>query len=88
MLGFLLRRTAAGGSSPACAVLTLVFCIVRILPGDPAQVILGDFASQPRIEALRKRLGLDRPIWVQYVDVPAQARDAATGASRWSPAAR
>ena len=50
------------------AVLTLVFFIVRILPGDPAMVILGDQASMEAIDALRARLGLDRPLIVQYSD--------------------
>ena len=44
MLGYLLRRTVLAAVT-GLAVLTLVFCIVRILPGDPAHVILGDFAS-------------------------------------------
>lgn len=48
------------------SVLTIVFFIVRILPGDPALVILGDQASMEAIEALRARLGLDRPLVVQY----------------------
>ena len=50
------------------SVLTIVFFIVRILPGDPALVILGDQASMEAIEALRARLGLDRPLPVQYFD--------------------
>ena len=41
-------------------MLTLVFVLVRIVPGDPAQVILGDQASREAIEALRTRLGLDQ----------------------------
>jgi glutathione transport system permease protein len=49
------------------AVLTLVFFIVRVLPGDPAMVILGDQASQAAIEQLRVRLGLDQPLYIQYV---------------------
>ncbi|MCZ8183791.1 MAG: ABC transporter permease [Beijerinckiaceae bacterium] len=49
------------------AVLTLVFIVVRIVPGDPAQVILGDQADATAIAALQQRLGLDRPIWEQYV---------------------
>lgn len=49
------------------AVLTIVFFIVRILPGDPALVILGDQASMAAIEALRERLGLNEPLIVQYV---------------------
>lgn len=57
-------------------VLTLVFVIVRVLPGDPAQVILGDMASQESLEALRSRLGLDRPLPTQYFDF---IRGAVTG---------
>lgn len=48
------------------AVVTLVFFVVRMAPGDPAQVILGDSASQESLTALRTELGLDRPILVQY----------------------
>ncbi len=49
------------------AVLTLVFVLVRIVPGDPAQVILGDQASREAILALRARLGVDKSIPEQYV---------------------
>ncbi len=48
-------------------VLTIVFFIVRVLPGDPALVILGDQASQSAIDALRVRLGLNDPLFVQYL---------------------
>jgi hypothetical protein len=47
--------------------LTLVFVLVRIVPGDPAQLILGDQASREAIETLRHRLGLDLPIGEQYL---------------------
>ena len=50
------------------SVLTIVFFIVRILPGDPALVILGDQASQAAIESLRARLGLDEPLVMQYFE--------------------
>jgi len=50
------------------AVMTLVFVLVRIVPGDPAQVVLGDQASREAIEAMQVRLGLDRPMWEQYVE--------------------
>lgn len=48
------------------AVLTIIFVIVRILPGDPALVILGDQADAATVAALRERLGLNRPILAQY----------------------
>jgi ABC-type dipeptide/oligopeptide/nickel transport system permease component len=49
------------------AVLTLVFVIVRIVPGDPAVAILGDRATPAAVAAMQHRLGLDRPIWAQYL---------------------
>ncbi len=55
------------------AVLTLVFFLVRIVPGDPAQVILGDHATQQAIEALRNRLGLNQPLYQQYWDFVSNA---------------
>lgn len=48
------------------AVLTLVFFLVRIVPGDPALVVLGDQASAEALAAMRTRLGLDKPLIVQY----------------------
>jgi glutathione transport system permease protein len=72
MIAFLIRR-AAFGVATLFAVLTLVFVIVRILPGDPAQLILGDQASREAIEALQTRLGLDQPIPLQYLTFLANA---------------
>ncbi len=67
MSGFVLRRLGFAVIT-LFAVLTLVFFIVRILPGDPAMAMLGDQASMQAIEQLRARLGLDRPLPVQYVE--------------------
>lgn len=47
-------------------VLTLVFVIVRVLPGDPAVAALGDYASKEAVDALRSKMGLDAPLWLQY----------------------
>ena len=47
-------------------VVTIVFIIVRIAPGDPAAVMLGPDATAQDIAALRTRLGLDQPLIVQY----------------------
>ena len=66
MISFLIRRLGFALIT-LFAVLTLVFLLVRIVPGDPAQVILGDQASREAIDALRGRLGLDRPVSEQYV---------------------
>src|SRR5262245_20005318 len=48
-------------------VVTIVFVIVRVTPGDPAAVMLGPDATAADIAALRERLGLDQSIPVQYV---------------------
>ena len=66
MAAFLIRRIALAFVT-LFTVLTLVFVIVRILPGDPAQLILGDQATREAIEALHARLGLDQPIATQYL---------------------
>ncbi len=49
------------------AVFTVIFFIVRVAPGDPATAVLGDNASQQAVEALRERMGLNEPLWKQYV---------------------
>lgn len=50
------------------AVLTVIFFAIRTLPGDPALAILGDTATDASIAALREKLGLNLPIWRQYLD--------------------
>jgi glutathione transport system permease protein len=49
------------------AMLTAVFVLVRLVPGDPAAVMLGDQASAAALAALRERLGLNLPMQVQYL---------------------
>ncbi|SOC14832.1 ABC transporter permease [Stappia indica] len=65
MTAFVLKRLGFAAIT-LFAVLTIVFFIVRVLPGDPALAILGDQASQSALEALRVRLGLDVPLYQQY----------------------
>ncbi|MFJ6325190.1 MULTISPECIES: ABC transporter permease [unclassified Rhizobium] len=48
-------------------VVTIVFIIVRVTPGDPAAVMLGPDATPADIAALRAQLGLDQPLVLQYV---------------------
>ena len=67
MTAYIVRRSGLALIT-LLAVLTLVFVLVRIVPGDPAQVILGDQASREAILAMRVRLGLDRPLLVQYLE--------------------
>lgn len=49
-------------------LITMVFIIMRILPGDPIRSQLGPKVSEAQAQALRERLGLNRPLIVQYVD--------------------
>jgi peptide/nickel transport system permease protein len=48
-------------------VLTLVFIAMRILPGDPALAVLGPNADGGQLEAFRERMGLNDPLWLQYL---------------------
>lgn len=48
-------------------VVTIVFVIVRVAPGDPAAVMLGPDATAADIATLREKLGLDRPLILQYL---------------------
>ena len=65
MLLFLLRRAATFSATLLVASL-VVFAVLEILPGSPAQVMLGDTATPESIAALEAKLGLDRPAWVRY----------------------
>jgi peptide/nickel transport system permease protein len=49
-------------------VATIIFIILRLIPGDPAQLILGLEAPQARVQEIRKLLGLDQPIYLQYLN--------------------
>jgi peptide/nickel transport system permease protein len=54
----------------------IVFFMVRAIPGDPAQILLGQTATQEQVQAMRAQMGLDKPVPVQYVLF---LRDAFTG---------
>ena len=49
-------------------VVTLVFIAMRILPGDPAVAVLGDAATAEQVALYRERMGLNVPLWQQYLD--------------------
>ncbi len=54
----------------------VVFVTMHLLPGDVAQLLLGDHATNEQLQRLREQLGLDQPVWVQYARF---MRDALTG---------
>jgi peptide/nickel transport system permease protein len=65
VLRYLVRRLAL--TIPVfVGVATLVFSLIHLIPGDPAQAMLGEAAAQEDIQELRHRLGLDRPLLQQY----------------------
>lgn len=67
MLRFVLRRSADAALT-AFLVFSFVFFAMRLLPGDPVVAMLGERAGAETIENVRRSLGLDRPILVQYAD--------------------
>jgi peptide/nickel transport system permease protein len=50
------------------AVVTLVFFLIHIVPGDPARNLAGENATEQQVQAIRAELGLDRPLLTQYSD--------------------
>ncbi|NNG02562.1 MAG: ABC transporter permease [Inquilinus sp.] len=66
MTRYILQRVG-GMAVVMFIVLTVVFVIVRLAPGDPAAMMLGPEASPADAAELRAKMGLDRPIVVQYV---------------------
>lgn len=67
MRRYVLRRVASFAAT-LLVVSALVFVVVRVLPGDPALVIMGTEGSPEVAARLRASLGLDRPIAVQYAE--------------------
>ncbi|MEK5235744.1 ABC transporter permease [Paenibacillus sp. FSL L8-0470] len=48
-------------------VVTAVFFIIRIVPGDPAKMILGEYSTPEALESMHHTLGLDLPLWEQFI---------------------
>lgn len=66
MLVYVMRRF--GAMLPTVFLLTVgIFLMVHLIPGDPVVAMLGEDASQERVETMRRQLGLDAPLPVQYV---------------------
>jgi peptide/nickel transport system permease protein len=66
VLHFLVRRLVM--TIPVLlGVATLVFSLIHLVPGDPVQAMLGESASPADVAEVRRRLGLDQPLVVQYV---------------------
>jgi peptide/nickel transport system permease protein len=80
---FLIRRLLA--AVPVIIVVTVfVFALLHLAPGDPAAIIAGDLATADDIAKIRERLGLDRPLLVQFATWVLQILQGDLGASIFS----
>jgi peptide/nickel transport system permease protein len=65
MIGYLVRRLAT--ALPTLLLVSIaVFALIRLIPGDPVQLMLGDSADPQSVAALRVQYGLDQPMPVQF----------------------
>src|SRR3954465_11287905 len=62
----LLVRRALTGLSVIMGVVTLMFFLLRLAPGDPALLLVGPAATAEQVASQRHALGLDRPLPLQY----------------------
>ena len=62
---YLLRRTVEGLIVLAGA-LVISFVILRVVPGDPAALMLSDMATPAEVEQMRAALGVHKPVWTQF----------------------
>jgi len=67
-LGAFIAKRLAQAIVTLLGAMLVVFLIMRMLPGDPARLIAGPEASQEDVENLRRILGLDKPLYVQFAD--------------------
>src|ERR687887_137772 len=65
MRSYLLRRLWQSAVT-LVGVSLLVFVVLRVIPGDPAKMLLPEGAPQSAVEELNRHLGLREPLWVQY----------------------
>jgi peptide/nickel transport system permease protein len=67
VLKYIIRRLL--GAVPVLFGLSIIlFAFIHLLPGDPAATILGQHAKPELVAEMRQRLGLDLPLWEQYVN--------------------
>lgn len=66
MLGYIVKRLLAVVPT-ILVVITVIFLIVHLAPGDPARVMLGEYASNEDVQELRHEWGLDKPLLVQLI---------------------
>src|SRR5208283_3806838 len=67
MTVFILKRLIYG-ILVLFGVITIVFLLFNVLPGDPARMMLGQRADISSVDAIKKDLGLDKPKFIQYLN--------------------
>ena len=65
MIGFIVRRTLVVIPT-ILGITVIIFMMLAITPGDPAELLLGERATTASLEAMREYLGLNKPLYVQY----------------------
>jgi len=66
MITYIARRLLA--TLPVIVMVAIViFAILRLTPGDPAAIIAGDDATAAQLEQIRQSMGLDQPIYIQFI---------------------
>lgn len=66
MFAYIIKKTAYG-LLVMLGVISLIFVLFNILPGDPARMMLGQNADQESIDMIHKELGLDKPLGIRYL---------------------
>ncbi len=80
MWSYALKRGSATAVTLAAASV-IIFALIHLVPGDPIYVLLGDTATPDQVDALRRQLGLDQPIIIQYLRWAGHALDGDLGRS-------
>ena len=66
MVNYLVRRVLQA-LGVILAISLITFFILNIVPGDPVQIMLGDLATPETVAQVRAQMGLDQPVWRQYL---------------------
>lgn len=67
MIRYVLRRLVTVAVS-LLVLITISFALVSLIPGDPARVVAGNFATPDQVDEIRHQLGLDQPLVQRYLD--------------------
>jgi len=60
------NQTDPDGHTHSLVALTMIFILVRVIPGDPTSAVMGDYVTEKSLEVLKKQMGLDLPLIEQY----------------------